>query len=52
MNAAQIHSRYRDSTYCYEYEQLIRAEIEAERVQVEARDEPTARELAEAAQPA
>ncbi len=36
------------STYCYEHEQLIRAEIEAERGQVVARDEDTARELAEA----
>ena len=40
------------STYCYEHEQLTRAEIEAERVQVAARDEPTARELAGATQPA
>lgn len=38
------------STYCYEHEQLIRAEIEAERSQVAARDEPTARELAETTQ--
>jgi hypothetical protein len=40
------------STYCYEHEQVIRVEMEAERAQVAARDEPTARELAEATQPA
>ncbi|HJQ49404.1 MAG TPA: hypothetical protein VJ838_02715 [Gaiellaceae bacterium] len=40
------------STYCFEHELVIRAEIEAERQQVAARDEPTAREMSEAAQPA
>ncbi|HEU5477428.1 MAG TPA: hypothetical protein VFU64_06310 [Gaiellaceae bacterium] len=34
------------STYCYEHELLIRAEIEAERAQIATRDEPVARELA------
>jgi hypothetical protein len=36
------------STYCFEHEQLVRSELEAERAQLAARDEPTARELAEA----
>lgn len=36
------------STYCFEHEQLIRSELEAERAQLAARDEPTTRELAEA----
>ncbi|HEY8777121.1 MAG TPA: hypothetical protein VIM33_11665 [Gaiellaceae bacterium] len=40
------------STYCFEHELVIRAEIEAERAHVAVRDEPTARELAEVAQPA
>jgi hypothetical protein len=40
------------STYCWEHEQLIRGELEAERAQLAAHDEPTARELAEAPQPA
>jgi hypothetical protein len=40
------------STYCFEHELVIRAEIEAERAQLAARDEPTARELAETPQPA
>jgi hypothetical protein len=40
------------STYCFECEQLIRSEIEAERAQLPARDEPTTRELAEAPQAA
>lgn len=40
------------STYCFEHERLIRAEIEAERAQTADGDEPTAREAAEAAQPA
>ena len=30
------------STYCFEHELLIRAEVEAERSQHAARDEPTA----------
>jgi|tagenome__1003787_1003787.scaffolds.fasta_scaffold20971899_2 hypothetical protein len=38
------------STYCYEHEVQIRAEAEAERAQLAARDEPTTREFA-AAQP-
>jgi hypothetical protein len=36
------------STYCFEHERLIRDEVEAERAQVAARDEPTAREWVEA----
>lgn len=36
------------STYCFEHEQLIRSELEAERARLPARDEPTTRELAEA----
>jgi len=38
------------STYCFEHELVIRAEIEAERVHVAARDEPTTRESTDAAQ--
>jgi hypothetical protein len=38
------------STYCFEHELLIRSEMEAERAQLPARDEPTTRELAEAPQ--
>jgi hypothetical protein len=34
------------STYCFEHELVIRAELEAERTQLAARDEPTAREAA------
>ena len=34
------------STYCFEHEQLIRAELEAERTQLAVRDEPTTRESA------
>lgn len=34
------------STYCYEHDLLVRAEIEAERSQAATRDEPVARELA------
>jgi hypothetical protein len=34
------------STYCYEHELLVRAEIEAERAQIATRDQPVARELA------
>ncbi|HZT93726.1 MAG TPA: hypothetical protein VE985_04525 [Gaiellaceae bacterium] len=34
------------STYCFEHELVIRAELEAERTQLAARDEPTAREVA------
>lgn len=30
-------------TYCFEHERLIRAELETEREQVAARDEPTTR---------
>lgn len=37
------------STYCFEHERLVRAEIEAERAQAAAQDEPLARELTEAA---
>jgi hypothetical protein len=40
------------STYCFEHEQLIRSEIEAERAHLPARDEPTTREWAEAPQAA
>lgn len=40
------------STYCFEHELMIRAEVEAERAQVATPDESTARELVEAAQPA
>ena len=38
------------STYCFEHEQPIRSEIEAERAQLTARDEPTSRESAAAPQ--
>jgi hypothetical protein len=34
------------STYCFEHEQFIRSELEAERTQLAARDEPTTRESA------
>jgi hypothetical protein len=34
------------STYCYEHELLIRAEIESERIRAATRDELVARELA------
>ena len=34
------------STYCFEHELVIRAEMEAERMQLAAGDEPTAREVA------
>lgn len=37
------------STYCYEHELLIRAEIEAEQAPAAAQDEPTTHESAEAA---
>jgi hypothetical protein len=40
------------STYCFEHEQLIRSELEAERAQVAALDEPTTRELAKTPQAA
>ena len=40
------------STYCFEHEQLIRSELEAERAQRAARDEPTSREFAAAPQAA
>lgn len=33
------------STYCFDHERSIRAELEAERGQLAARDEPIAREL-------
>ena len=36
------------STYCFEHEQFIRAEIEAERARLATHDEPTARETADA----
>jgi hypothetical protein len=38
------------STYCFEHDQLIRSELEAERALLAARDEATTRELAEAPQ--
>jgi hypothetical protein len=38
------------STYCFEHDQLIRSELEAERAQLAVRDEPTTREVAEASQ--
>jgi hypothetical protein len=38
------------STYCFEHDQLIRSELEAERALPSARDEATTRELAEAPQ--
>ena len=38
------------STYCFEHEQLIRSELEAERAQLAAGDEPSTRELAETPQ--
>ena len=31
------------STYCFEHEQFIRSELEAERAELAARDEPTVR---------
>jgi hypothetical protein len=34
------------STYCYEHELLIRAELESERTRAATRDAPAARELA------
>lgn len=40
------------STYCFEHEQHIRSELEAERAQLAARDEPTSRESACAPQSA
>ena len=40
------------STYCFEHEQLIRSELEAERAQLAARDEPTSREFVSAPQAA
>ena len=39
------------SPYCFEHERVIRAELESERAQAAVRDEPLARELAEAAEP-
>jgi hypothetical protein len=39
-------------TYCFEHDRFIRAELEAERAQLVARDEPTTRELARAPQAA
>lgn len=38
------------STYCFEHDQLIRSELEAERARLAARDEPTSRELADGPQ--
>ena len=38
------------STYCFEHDRSIRAELEAERAQLVGRDEPTTRELAEGPQ--
>ncbi|HKN63615.1 MAG TPA: hypothetical protein VJV76_04715 [Gaiellaceae bacterium] len=40
------------SPYCFEHERVVRSEVEAERTQIAARDEPTARELAAVVQPA
>jgi hypothetical protein len=40
------------STYCFEHDRSIRAELEAERAQLAAQDESTTRELAEAPQAA
>jgi hypothetical protein len=40
------------STYCFEHERLVRSELEAERARLAAREEPTARELADAPQAA
>ena len=41
------------STYCFEHERVVRAEVEAERAtHIAALDEPTARELAATVQPA
>jgi hypothetical protein len=40
------------STYCFEHELFIRAEIEAERTQLAASDEPTARERSDSPQAA
>jgi hypothetical protein len=40
------------STYCFEHERLVRSELEAERAQLAARDEPTTRESAKAPQAA
>lgn len=39
-------------TYCFEHEQLIRSEREAERAQLPARDEPSTRGLLETPQAA
>ncbi len=39
------------STYCFEHERLIRAEVESERSQAAARDEPASRDPAETVQP-
>jgi hypothetical protein len=38
------------STYCFEHDQLIRAELEAQRAQLVAQDAPTSRELADTQQ--
>ena len=38
------------STYCFEHDQLIRAELEAERGQLVAQDAPTSRELTDTQQ--
>jgi hypothetical protein len=38
------------STYCFEHEQFMRSELEAERAQLATRDEPPTRELAIAPQ--
>jgi hypothetical protein len=40
------------STYCYEHELVLRAELEFERTQTVARDEPTARKSRQTPQPA
>jgi hypothetical protein len=38
------------STYCFEHDRSIRAELEAERALLAGRDEPTTRELAGSSQ--
>jgi hypothetical protein len=40
------------SPYCVEHERLVRTELESERVQAVVRDEPLARESADAVEPA
>jgi hypothetical protein len=40
------------STYCYEHELVLRAELEFERTRLAARDEPSARKSWQTSQPA